>query len=407
MTLTPKQRANLRAQIQPLIADEVRSACEAAIQQHLKHTPATPSYTDQILAGSRGTPPTTRRGQLPKGAKVFARLGLATALGRGDSMATREAARTLEIEDEYQKAQSAGSAEGGGLLIADDLADDIIELLRPVSVVRRIGAREIEIPRGSKRTPKISVGVASGYSGENQAIPASDLQLGQVVLLARKLATLVVLSNELAQFGTDADIDTVIVDDMLASIGQTEDDKFLRGEGTEHEPKGIVNWADAANKFDANATVNVANTVADLTTAMNNLTNADVPMRRPVWIWAPRTSNFLRTLLNADGQFVFRSEIDQGRLFGWPIHETNNIPINLGAGNDESLIIATDASEVMLGDVRQVSIDRSDQATVTLDGTLTSLFETDRAAVRVRQWNDLALRHAVSASVIEAVTWGA
>jgi len=93
MTLTPKQRANLRAQIQPLIADEVRSACEAAIQQHLKHTPATPSYTDQILAGSRGTPPTTRRGQLPKGAKVFARLGLATALGRGDSMATREAAR--------------------------------------------------------------------------------------------------------------------------------------------------------------------------------------------------------------------------------------------------------------------------------------------------------------------------
>ncbi|HKK06040.1 MAG TPA: phage major capsid protein [Gammaproteobacteria bacterium] len=162
-----------------------------------------------------------------------------------------------------------------------------------------------------------------------------------------------------------------------------------------------------ANVFDANATVNVANTISDLATAMDNLANNDVPLRTPVWIMSPRSVNYLRTLLNSQGQFVLRAEVDAGRLFGWPIYPTNNIPNNLGAGSDESLIIALDASEVLLGTVDQVMIDRSNAAAVTLDGVLTSLFETDRAAIRTRLWNDVRLRHDVSISVMEQVTWGA
>lgn len=103
---------------------------------------------------------------------------------------------------------------------------------------------------------------------------------------------------------------------------------------------------------------------------------------------------------------MFRREIESGRLFRWPFFESNNIPNNLGGGSNESLIIVCDASEVLVGDVNGVQIDRSTEARVKVNGVDTSLFETDRFAIRVRRWNDLRLKHDVSAAVLEKVTWG-
>ena len=92
---------------------------------------------------------------------------------------------------------------------------------------------------------------------------------------------------------------------------------------------------------------------------------------------------------------------------GIPFFQTNNIPTNLGGGSDEALVILVDASEVVIGDVEALGVDRSDSAVIKIDGTDTSLFESDMAAIRIRLWNDLILRHDVSAAVIEAVKWGA
>lgn len=404
MTLTRKQKDRLRDQLRPLVNDEVQEAVERAVGRILKDESNQSPYVDKIFdRGGRGG----RKGSLPHSAKVFARLGLATAIGQDSAMAL-EAARTLNIEDEYKKAMSAGSAADGGLLLQDDQANEVIELLRPVSVMRQIGAREVPIPRGAMRTPRIDVGASSGYVAEGAAIPASDIKTGSVVLTAKKLATLVVLTNELARFSQgDVNVDEIVLNEMLASMGETEDVQFIFGTGSEASPTGITVQVAAASKFDATAGQAIDDVVSDLQTLMAKLANANVKMRQPVWIWSPRTSLFLMTLLNANGQFVFRSEIEQGRLFRWPYFETNNIPNNLGAGTDESLVIAADASEIMLGDVAQVGIDRSTAATVTLDGNLTSLFETDRAAIRTRTWNDIRLRHDVGVAVMEKVQWGA
>ena len=116
-----------------------------------------------------------------------------------------------------------------------------------------------------------------------------------------------------------------------------------------------------------------------------------------------RTTNFLMTLLDTNGHFVFRNEIEQGRLFRWPYFESNNIPSNLGSGTDESLIILADMAEVVVGDVASVEIARSDSATI--NGI--NLFERDQQAIRLRQWNDVVLRHDVGIAVMEAVKWGA
>lgn len=104
----------------------------------------------------------------------------------------------------------------------------------------------------------------------------------------------------------------------------------------------------------------------------------------------------------SNGSALFVEKIDGRRFF-----ETNNIPNNLGGGTNESLVILVDASEIVMGDVQQVSVDRTNTATVQNDGVDTSLFEHDIVTIRLRQWNDLILRHDVSTAVIEAVKWGA
>ncbi len=401
------QRAQLRKILQPMIQNGLQSAVEEEVEKLAREASPT-SYVSQVFSG-RGGHVGKQRQELPEAARVFARLGLLAGLSSGDHSQEIELARTLDVESFYKQAQSAGSAEGGGLLIIDDMASEIIELLRPFSVVRRIGARSVGIPRGTLRTPKITAGVSSAYVAEGKAIPSSKIKVGQISLQARKLATLVAFTNELRTFA--GDVDSILLDDMLASIGQTEDVAFLFGSGSENEPKGITNWTIAANKFDAaqaGGTATLTEVQGDLRKSEELLLSADVPMRNPVWLMSPRSRLFLRDLRDTQDKGVFGDEMRESRTInGIPFFQTNNIANNLGGGADESLVILVDASEVVIGDVEALGIDRSDSAVIKIDGTDTSLFESDMSAVRLRMWNDLILRHDVSAAVLEAVKWGA
>ena len=394
---------DIHGQVSTAVREEV-----AKIQTDLGHSPGpgSTSYTQTILNGHDARDHRQRR-ELPEAAKVFARLGLVAGLSSGDHSQEIELAKTLDVEAQFKAAQSAGSAEGGGLLIVDDLAGEIIELLRPFSIIRQIGARSVSIPRGTLRTPKITSGVSSAYVAEGKAIPAGKIKVGQISLVARKLATLVVFTNELRTFA--GDIDSILLDDMLASIGTTEDVAFLFGSGAENEPRGITNWVTIDNVFDATqagGTASLTDVQTDLRTAEELLLSADVPMRSPVWLMSPRSRLFLRDLRDTQDRGAFSDEMRQSRTInGIRYFTTNNIPNDLGGGT-ESLVILVEASEVVLGDVEMLGIDRSDSAVIKIDGTDTSLFESDMSAIRVRQFNDLILRHDVSAAVIEVVKWG-
>ena len=406
--LTAKQKADLQKLFVPLVKDAMATGLAPAIREEIgrmRDDGHNPSYTQRILDGQRQPRP----GEMSESARVFARLGLCALMGSGDRGSELEMAKTLDIESYYKSAQSAGSAEGGGLLLIDEMANDVIELLQPFSVVRQIGARLVGIPRGALRTPKITSGVASAYVAEGAKIPSSQMRVGQISLSAKKLASLVVLTNELGQFA--GDIDQILLDDMLASIGKTEDVAFLFGSGGDTEPRGIVDWAIDANVFDATqsgGSATLTEVQADLQKVEQLLLSADVPMRTPTWIMSPRSRLFLRDLRDTQDRGVFGDEMRESRTInGIPFFQTNNVPNDLGGGSDESLVILVDASEVVIGDVPQVSVDRSKDATVTIDGAETNLFERDMSAIRLRMWNDLVLRHDVSAAVLEAVKWGA
>ena len=90
-----------------------------------------------------------------------------------------------------------------------------------------------------------------------------------------------------------------------------------------------------------------------------------------------------------------------------PVHITNNIPTNLGAGSDETEIYLVDASEVLLGEVEVIQIAVSGDASY-LDETSTmcSAFTRDQKLMKAILRHDLAVKHDVAIALKGGVTWG-
>ena len=300
------------------------------------------------------------------------------------------------------KALAASSGVAGGFLIEGKLAAEVIDLLRPRSVVRAMNPRVWPVPTGSTSFPRIDVGASSAYVGENIDIPASQQQYGQVNLDMKKLAALVPISNDLLAYGQNAD--EIIRDDLVQELAKTEDQNFIRGDGAQDGPKGLRHWA--ANVTATNGTT-AAQIEADFKDLLQDLEGNDVPMERPAWIMAPRSKNHLITLRTTADVLVFpEMRNNPPTIHQHPVFVTNNIPTNLGGGSDETELYLVDASEVILGEVESIQIAvSSDAAYLDETQTMRSAFGRDQTLMRAILRHDLAVKHDVSVAVKTGITW--
>ena len=336
-------------------------------------------------------------------AQVFRALAFAKC-DQGEAM--RFAEKEYGPNSYAVKALSASDFTGGGATIAQDLSAELIDLLRPRSIVRTMQPMLVRPTKGTMSFPKITSGASAAYTEENEDITISQQAFGQVVLVAKKLAALVPISNDLLKYGANAD--EIVRDDLVKAISTEEDQQLLRGTGLLGAPKGLLNHAAAAN-VTASAGNTSANIETDFRTLMNGLTNNDVPMLRPSYLMAPRSKNFLFTLRDANGNLIFQPQLANANptIYGIPVLTSTNIPINLGGGSNESEVYLVDASEVIFGEVEQVDVAVSGDASYIEGGTLRSAFSRDQTRMRVTLRHDLAVKHDVAIAVINTVTWGA
>ncbi len=92
------------------------------------------------------------------------------------------------VSEAFSKALAAGEATAGGFLLQEEMAREVIDLLRPRSVVRAIGPQIVRPRRGALDFPKITSGATAAYVGENEDIAVSQPVFGQINLSAKKLA---------------------------------------------------------------------------------------------------------------------------------------------------------------------------------------------------------------------------
>ena len=333
------------------------------------------------------------------------------------ALAKRNPTKAMQLADKlahddnyrYAKALNAGTFDAGGALIQEEILDEIIELLRPLSVVRASGVRTISLESGIAGINRISGGATANWIGEERQNPESQQILDRVRMSAKKLAVLVPMSNEVLNFTNDT-IFRLAQEDALMTLATKEDQTFLRGTGSDFEPKGLLNLAG----FTATATAvapkipTVAEIEADLDLLEGALADADVPLTNKVWFFAPRTKRFVRTVREGAGGNIGFEEIKQGMLRDWPFFETNNIPINLGGGSDESEIYCVNTRDIIIGDAGTMRIDVSNEASfVDSNSNTQSAFQNDLSLLRVIRETDIITRHPEAVATLTAVRWGA
>ena len=302
------------------------------------------------------------------------------------------------------KALAAGDDVAGGFTVNEEMSSEVIELLRPATVVRRANPVVIPMGSGNMTLPGLASGAQANYSGENVNGSLSEPTFRQVKLVFKKLITLVPVSNDLIRYSSSAS-DTIVRDDLINAMAERSDVAFLRGDGLQDTPKGWRNLVLAANTFDANATVNLDNVTKDLANLVLKLQGSDSRMIRPAWFFAPRTQLFLMTVRDGNGNYAFRDEMLTGKFWTWPFFSTNSIPINLGGGTDESEIYLVDMADTIIGDSQSLILDASGEAAYYDGANVQAAYSKDQTVIRAIAEHDFNMRHLESLAIMTAVKW--
>jgi len=334
------------------------------------------------------------------------RLIRALAAGKGDPEKAAAWAKKQWNDETIVKALQSDEGSTGGYLVPEEYSTELIEYLRPLSVVRRMNPTIVPMNTGTLSMSAMTGGASAEYIGEGSNVSTSQPTLGQVKLTWKKLGCLVPISNDLIRFSTPS-ADDVVRNDLAGAMAQREDAAFIRDDGTNDKPKGLYGWIASANKFDANGTVSLANVTTDLGKAILALREAETLFLRPGWLISARTEFYLTTLRDSNGNYAFKDEMATGKLYGFPFAVTTQIPDNLGDSENESEVYLVDFVDAVIGESSKVEIEVSTEAAYYDGSSVVSAFSLDQTVLRAISRHDFAMRRSTSGSVIEAVTWGA
>jgi HK97 family phage major capsid protein len=298
----------------------------------------------------------------------------------------------------------------GGVLVPQNFATEIIEALRPMSVVRKMGARSLPLNNGNLTQPRITGNTIVTYIGTETDIPLTGMTFADTKLSAKKAAAIVPISNDLiANAGTSPRIDDLVVADLAVSMGLSEDLHFIRADGSGTLPKGMRYWAQAFNVLPAPETAGITLEKIDLFCGgmMLRIETANVMMKSCGWLMHPRVFRWLQSLRDGNGNKAY-PEIEQGLFKGYPVGLSNQIPVNLGVGGNETEFYFVNFADMMIGEDMDLTISFSNEAAYRdAEGNMVSAFQRDQTLVKVIAKHDFGPRHVECIVVAVAVKWGA
>lgn len=317
----------------------------------------------------------------------FARFVKASLLATREGGSAVEAAERMYPQDEMlRSAMNEGVAADGGTLVPVNLYNEIIPLLREVSVVRSLGAGELPLPNGNMKIPKQTGAANFTWVGEDKPIASSKPALGFMSLSAKKLSGLIPLSNELL---ADASIsaDMFVRNELVNGIAEAEDITALYGTGGDYQPKGIT-VACASNKITVNSEI-----TSDVLDAMMGKA-LSAKLAQPTFIWAFPGQIWAKIygMKTATGNYIYRDEMKDGMLLGRPFKIWNSIKVGTDA-NAKTQIFLGDWKHFMIGKAAELQIAVSADAAYTSGNKMVSAFENDLTLMRAIVREDFGVRY--------------
>jgi HK97 family phage prohead protease/HK97 family phage major capsid protein len=291
---------------------------------------------------------------------------------------------------------------------------DFMESLEHLSVYAALSGKGIRF--GFGRAGKVIVParasstleLAGDWIGEGAPIPVKQGSIAGATLLPHKLAVISTFTRELAMHSTpqiETLIRQMILEDTAGAL-----DKFLTDNvaASAIRPAGLQNGVTPIGS----SGITAANILTDLKAAQAPILAAGGG-RRLVWLMHPVRLAAVGMLQSASGTFVYRDELAQGRLIGYEVIASTNIP--------QDTVILVDAAEFASATGDVPAFDVSDVATLhmaapaspigtagspaTVAAPVRSLWQTASIGVRMIQDLSWAMRRPGMVSALSGVAW--
>lgn len=290
-------------------------------------------------------------------------------------------ARAVLTKDPSVKAMTEGTDNAGGYLVPDEYVATLIRVIEQYGVARR-SATIVPMTRHELNLPSLTAGVTVYWPGEASAITESQPTLGNVGLVAKKLAALVPVSGELMEDSSIAlaNLLATIVGEAMAA---EEDRVAFAGKTAANDPfdgilyaSGVTSVVMATGDTDF-ADVN-ANYLADLAAAVTSgaASGAKFYMHRTVF-------NVVRKLKDTQNNYIYAPAggLQPSTIWGYPFELVEQMPALSASGVSKPFIAFGNLRNLVIGDRKRMTVDASIHYQFHKD--LTYLRFMERIAVRV------------------------
>lgn len=341
-------------------------AHEARVVARAKAVPAgTTDTVDRAAQSRRPNAQITLERNLPKGIG-FARMAICMIKAgpknsfHAMALAKQHYSDTPEVELMIKTAIEAGDTSTSGwasqlLPAAQQMSGEFLDMLRPLTLMGKMDGRLRKVPFNVS-VPLQSGGGTYGYVGEGAAKPVGKMTLGSATLRFEKAAGIIVITQELAKFGSPS-AELLVRDEMLKGLAVFFDTVFVSQAAavSNVQPAGILNG--------------IAQTIASGTSAarfrydmnillQNFITNNQDPTNAVILMSSGMTMA-LASMINSLGQKEFPGIVLNGGDY-------NGIPI-FASQTVGSRIVLVNAADILLAEDPAMTIDVSTEASVEMD----------------------------------------
>lgn len=303
--------------------------------------------------------------------------------------------RGIGFNDFEFRGQEESTLSAGGYLVPDQVDNAMIDLKEQYGVFRQY-ARVSPMNSDKKVRLRRTGGLTAYFTEEGGSITASQMSWDRVVLVAKDLGCIALVTNDLNEDATIS-LGDALIGEMSYAFANKEDECGFNGDGTSTYG-GIVGVRDTLKNLDGTI-ANIAGLVVGAGNAYSELTlvnfesvvallpqYADTPNAR----WFMHRSFYYNVALKLAyaSNGVNKEEVVNGQrmpmFFGYPVVLSQVMPKT--EGNSQVCALLGDlALAADFGDRRQTGILFSEHATV---GGVSS-FETNQLAVRGVQRFDI------------------
>lgn len=365
----------------------------------------------------RGVAPISVVRNLPKGT-AFTRYAMALASAKGNLMQAEVLANNLwkdtpEVGIVLKAAVNAGTTSdatwAGPLVQYNDMTSEFIELLRPATILGRLGSLS-QVPF-NVRIPRQTAGTSGTFVGEGKPAPVKKLDFDNITLPWAKASTICVITAELARMSNPS-AEALVRRDLIDGVSQYLDRRFI-------DPiySGVANVSPASISYGVTARQASGSTLAaiddDVGYLMRQFTANELSLQTGVWVMSPSTAinlSLMRT--NQDVRAFPDINMNGGTWYGLPVVTSNNV-VASGSPNDTQIFLI-DQREVLLADDGQMMLDVSTEASLQMDDapsdgatSLVSLWQNGMLGVKVDRWIYWTKRRSAAVQYIDNVTYGA